>query len=113
MPPPFGSGYRRREGVQRQRQGASIVPPPFGSGYTTIRGSTDAHRDASIVPPPFGSGYVTGSELAGETFTRFNCAAPFRERLLREHRADHPVVEHASIVPPPFGSGYAGRQCPL
>ena len=35
---------------------------------------------------------------------RFNCAAPFRERLGPQVSTPIPIV-HASIVPPPFGSG--------
>ena len=36
---------------------------------------------------------------------RFNCAAPFRERLY-DVRGAMSSVQGASIVPPPFGSGY-------
>ena len=35
---------------------------------------------------------------------RFNCAAPFRERLA-ELKRKYGVALPASIVPPPFGSG--------
>ena len=40
------------------------------------------------------------------TIYRFNCAAPFRERLCQQpgFRDDD---QRASIVPLPFGSGYA------
>ena len=37
---------------------------------------------------------------------RFNCAAPFRERLSKDGRRNDAVIP-ASIVPLPFGSGYA------
>ena len=37
--------------------------------------------DASIVPPPFGSGYPVTPAHYPQSGPRFNCAAPFRERL--------------------------------
>ena len=36
---------------------------------------------------------------------RFNCAAPFRERLASRLVIADEVDLYASIVPPPFGSG--------
>ena len=59
------------------------------------------------MPPPFGSGYLVIFSGGSVPQRRFNCAAPFRERLsaisIRTVGGGH----IASIVPPPFGSGYA------
>ena len=65
---------------------ASIVPPPFGSGYPVGKESLLSFLDASIVPPPFGSGYKATHTLVTGGFVRFNCAAPFRERLSASDR---------------------------
>ena len=46
-----------------------------------------------------------GSSQEGGSGGRFNCAAPFRERLGVVDGFLFPQVHIASIVPPPFGSG--------
>ena len=130
VPPPFGSGYYTPASLTsatmerfncaapfRERlldlvkscldvHRASIVPPPFGSGYSHHHDARQSANIASIVPPPFGSGYYTPASLTSATMERFNCAAPFRERLLDLVKSCLDV-HRASIVPPPFGSGYS------
>ncbi len=46
---------------------------------------TPFHSIPSIVPLPFGSGYEMRTIIGGSILAPFNCAAPFRERLLMSH----------------------------
>ena len=59
----------------------------------------------SIVPPPSGGGYLLVSIRNKTLKGAFNCAAPFRGRLLDcDANPGHPSCP--SIVPPPSGGGY-------
>ena len=122
----------------RQGKSASIVPPPFGSGYASPSDlDVEVLLGASIVPPPFGSGYaatpcqlvntipplqscrpLSGAVIGGvcvirRRTSRFNRAAPFRERLSASLLPYSCAAHSASIVPPPFGSGYTARSSSL
>ena len=58
------------------------------------------------MPPPFGGGYHNLVAQQSSRRRRFNCAAPFRGRLLAPSDSVYQVPGVASIVPPPFGGGY-------
>ena len=60
----------------------------------------------SIVPPPSGGGYLGGGLVALAAGITFNCAAPFRGRLLVIAALRTYCVGAPSIVPPPSGDGY-------
>ena len=81
------------------------MPPPFGGGYFSRATEAHAAAVASIVPPPFGGGYLLPARLERHRRVCFNCAAPFRGRLLEETNGTATKIQ-ASIVPPPFGGGY-------
>ncbi len=52
--------------------------------------------------------------MQAASFGSFNCAAPFRERLLAVNNGMVYVPDTPSIVPLPFGSGYGQRgRCPV
>ena len=154
VPLPFGSGYLYDAVYLRPTARPSIVPLPFGSGYKQPAIYATPSGIPSIVPLPFGSGYgywppmrwlrrrplqlcrsLSGAVISGIRSPRtvlapFNCAAPFRERLLRGvcgagwpqrpfncaapfrerlSTSAQQLITHylnPSIVPLPFGSGY-------
>ncbi len=125
------------EEEERERESAayaSIVPPPFGSGYWNCVGARPPRRVLQLCRPLSGAVTLPAHRRSTPPPARFNCAAPFRERLRWNHAiagslptmlqlcrplsgavtaGHHSGVvpdPQASIVPPPFGSGYAGQR---
>ena len=77
-----GAVMRQQSSIPALPSHASIVPLPFGSGYDRVARPFAVHYGAaSIVPLPFGSGYSGVKGGIDALNPRFNCAAPFRERL--------------------------------
>ena len=95
----------------------SIVPPPSGGGYSSPGSPELLTPGPSIVPPPSGGGYNLAVASNDRPAHPFNCAAPFRGRLLAAAIDALTGRTTPSIVPPPSGGGYAPRpqrdgQCP-
>ena len=107
VPPPSGGGYVNRAARLASPLSLQLCRPLPGAVTAVAAAGWGEGLASSIVPPPSGGGYRQGqSQGRGGRRQVFNCAAPFRGRLLRQGR---PIVAQqypSSIVPPPSGGGY-------
>ena len=110
VPPPSGGGYGKGELKCRPSAPASIVPPPSGGGYPAPARRATMTRQLQLCRPLPGA--VTGADrdLLTAKGWRFNCAAPFRGRLLCKLPPPSTISTALQLCSPLPGA-VTGRPC--